>query len=55
MRKNSICTKSLAYKNTARIDIHCEIQAVPFVQLSQMQPGESSATICERVMRARYN
>ena len=36
-----------------RIDIHCEIQAVPFAQLSQMQPGESSATICERVIRAR--
>ena len=36
-----------------RIDIHCEIQAVPFAQLSQMQPGESSATIRERVIRAR--
>ena len=23
-----------------RIDIHCEVQAVPFAQLSQMQPGE---------------
>ena len=28
-----------------RIDIHCEIQAVPFSQLSQMQPGEPSAAI----------
>jgi len=36
-----------------RIDIHCEIQAVPFAQLSQMQPGESSASIRERVIRAR--
>lgn len=36
-----------------RIDIHCEIQAVPFAQLSQMQPGESSETIRERVIRAR--
>ncbi len=36
-----------------RIDIHCEIQAVPFAQLSQMQPGEPSATIRERVIRAR--
>ena len=36
-----------------RIDIHCEIQAVPFAQLSQMQPGESSAAIRERVIRAR--
>lgn len=26
-----------------RIDIHCEIQAVPFAQLSQMAPGESSS------------
>ena len=36
-----------------RIDIHCEIQAVPFAQLSQMQPGEPSAVIRERVIRAR--
>ena len=36
-----------------RIDIHCEIQAVPFSQLSQMQPGEPSEVIRERVIRAR--
>lgn len=36
-----------------RIDIHCEIQAVPFAQISQMQPGEPSAAIRERVIRAR--
>ena len=36
-----------------RIDIHCEIQAVPFAQLSQMQPGEPSANIRERVVAAR--
>ena len=36
-----------------RIDIHCEIQAVPFAQLSQMQPGEPSASIRERVIAAR--
>ena len=36
-----------------RIDIHCEIQAVPFAQLSQMQPGEPSAVIRERVVKAR--
>jgi len=36
-----------------RIDIHCEIQAVPFAQLSQMKPGEPSAAIRERVIRAR--
>ena len=36
-----------------RIDIHCEIQAVPFSELSKMQPGEPSAAIRERVIRAR--
>ena len=36
-----------------RIDIHCEIQAVPFAQLSQMKPGEPSAAIRERVIKAR--
>ncbi len=36
-----------------RIDIHCEIQAVPFAELSQMQPGEPSEKIRERVIRAR--
>ena len=35
------------------IDIHCEIQAVPFTQLSQMQPGEPSSVIRERVIKAR--
>lgn len=36
-----------------RIDIHCEVQAVPFAQLSRMAPGEPSATIRERVIKAR--
>ena len=36
-----------------RIDIHCEIQAVPFAELSKMQPGEPSEKIRERVIRAR--
>ena len=36
-----------------RIDIHCEIQAVPFSQLSQMDSGEPSAAIRERVVKAR--
>ena len=36
-----------------RIDIHCEIQAVPFAELSKQKPGESSATIRERVVAAR--
>ena len=37
-----MCEKFSAYKTAARIDIHCEIQAVPFAQLPQMQPGEPS-------------
>lgn len=36
-----------------RIDIQCEIQAVPFKQLSEMQPGEASESIRERVICAR--
>ena len=36
-----------------RIDIHCEIQAVPFAELSTMQPGEPSSVIRERVIAAR--
>ncbi|MBO7045805.1 MAG: YifB family Mg chelatase-like AAA ATPase [Prevotella sp.] len=36
-----------------RIDIHCEVAVVPFKQLSQMRPGESSAVIRERVIKAR--
>ena len=36
-----------------RIDIHCEIQAVPFSALSKLQPGEPSAAIRERVIAAR--
>ena len=45
--------KSLPPKIFACIDIHCEIQAVPFAQLSQMAPGESSETIRARVIAAR--
>ena len=36
-----------------RIDIQCEIQAVPFAELSKMQPGEHSADIRKRVVAAR--
>ena len=36
-----------------RIDIQCDIQAVPYAQLKESQPGESSAAMRERVMRAR--
>ena len=45
--------RKAATKILDRIDIHCEIQAVPFAQLSQMQPGEPSAAIRERVIKAR--
>ena len=36
------------YKTAACIDLQIEIQAVPFAQLSQMQPGEPSANIRAR-------
>ena len=49
---NNICHKFPGYKNTTRIDINCEIQAVPFAQLSQMKPGEPSAVIRERVIHS---
>ncbi len=36
-----------------RIDLHCEVSVVPFKQLAEMKPGESSAVIRERVIKAR--
>lgn len=36
-----------------RIDIQCEIAAVPYEKLRDKQPGESSATIRSRVLQAR--
>lgn len=36
-----------------RIDIQCEITPVPFKDISQAAPGESSATIRDRVIKAR--
>lgn len=36
-----------------RIDIQCEISAIPFNELSKAQPGEPSAKIRERVIAAR--
>lgn len=36
-----------------RIDIQCEISPVPFAELSKAAPGEPSAAIRERVVRAR--
>lgn len=37
-----------------RIDIHCVLAAVPFADLSRLAPGESSAVIRERVIKARH-
>ena len=37
-----------------RIDLHCEVPVVPFKELTQMQPGEPSAAIRERVIKARH-
>ena len=50
---NSKSVKSLTYKTGACIDIHCKIQAVPFAALSEMKPGEPSAKIRKRVIKAR--
>jgi len=36
-----------------RIDIQCEITPVPFKDLSNVEPGEPSAVIRERVLKAR--
>lgn len=36
-----------------RIDIQCEIQAVPYATLKDSEPGESSASMRERVVKAR--
>lgn len=36
-----------------RIDIQCDIQPVPFKDISKVQPGEPSAIIRERVIKAR--
>jgi magnesium chelatase family protein len=49
----NIPQKSQPPKIFVWIDIHCEIQAVPFAQLSQMKPGEPSEKIRERVIKAR--
>ena len=50
--KVEINKRKAAPKIPDRIDIHCEIQAVPFAQLSQMQPSEPSAVIRERVIHS---
>lgn len=37
-----------------RVDIQCEIQPVPFSEISSAQPGEKSEVIRERVIKARH-
>ena len=51
--KVEINKRKAAPKIPDRIYIQCEIQAVPFAELSKMQPGEPSETIRKRVIRAR--
>lgn len=53
MMRTKKCVKSVDHILLDRIDMHCEIQAVPFSELSQMEEGEPSASIRERVVRAR--
>ena len=56
-----VCTPGQIQRYTSRIsgplmdrfDLHVEVPVVPFKDLSQMQPGEPSAAIRERVVRAR--
>ena len=48
-----IYIKSLVYKIFDRMDLHVEITAVSFSDLSKLQPGEPSAVIRERVIKAR--
>ena len=50
---SSLCTKSLGYKTATRIDIQCEVAALPFRDISKAAPGEPSSRIRERVMKAR--
>ncbi|MBQ9669355.1 MAG: hypothetical protein IJV45_11545 [Prevotella sp.] len=45
MRTIQNLSKIRGYIISGSIDIHCEIQAVPFAELSKMQPGEPSEAI----------
>lgn len=42
-----------AYKIPGSIDIQCEIEPVAFDDMANREPGEPSAAIRERVLRAR--
>lgn len=41
------------YKIAEGLDIQCDILPVPFSKLANMEPGEPSAAIRERVIRTR--
>lgn len=59
---NCICTPAQRHRYMSkisgplmdRIDIQCEIQPLPFADISSASPGEPSASIRERVIRARH-
>jgi len=51
--KSVMCDKFSAYKTAARIDIQVEVESVPFEDIAKAPKGESSASIRERVIRAR--
>ncbi len=42
------------YKVFDSIDLQCEVLPLSFEELSKAAPGESSATIRERVVKARH-
>lgn len=59
---NCTCTPAAIHRYKSRIsgplldrmDIQCYVQAVPFETLHDKQQGESSATVRERVVKARH-
>ena len=53
MVKSRTCQIFMGYKTFDRIDIQVEVTPVPLQDLSSAPKGESSASIRERVVRAR--
>lgn len=53
MKQNKSWLQSADHIFVNRIDLACEISAVPFKDLSNVQPGEPSSAIRERVIAAR--
>lgn len=53
MMRTKKWVKSVGHIFLDRIDIQCEITPVPFKDISRAAPGESSASIRERVIKAR--